>query len=112
MRNVHFGIAARGGGIHRLGNTADMLAQFRPLLLTEYDNRQFAPFQVLLIHHVLVGRHEYVESCLLCCRKQSPVAQLLPASLQRERDSMPCEMFGEPSGRAMVEQCEHLPLLR
>jgi hypothetical protein len=62
-------IAARLGPVQGTNNPINVMAQYRPLGVSEDDDRDFPARQVLLVPHVFVGRHKYCEGRGLGCVK-------------------------------------------
>ena len=59
------------------------------MLVTENDERDFPPRQVLLISNVLVGAYQHFVSGIFGLLNQITVAQFVPTDLPRIRDFVP-----------------------
>ena len=70
-RHFHLEVAARNRRINRGRYAVRML---------EYNNRQFAPREVLLVLNVFVRSHQQLKVGGLGCRNQISVFQILPPS--------------------------------
>ncbi len=72
-RNVHLGIAAGCGRVHRYRNSFQVQSNERPLRSDQHHKGYAAAREVLLAAHVLVGGKKYVEPGPLRCIQQVAV---------------------------------------
>ena len=110
-RDVHFGVAARSGRVHRSNDPFNVLAQDRPLRISENDDGNFPAHQILLIPDVFVGGHKQSEAGRLGGIEQSAVCEPLPSTLNRFDDHMTFQCVSQRGWRAVVKQDKHLPLM-
>ena len=62
---VHFGVAARCGGILRRDHTVDMTVNNGPVGITKYDDSDPPVFAVLLVFPVFIGGEQQIKPGIL-----------------------------------------------
>ena len=63
--NIHFGIAARRGGIHRRDHTVNITVNNGPVGITKNDDSDPSVFEVLLVLHVFIGGEQQIKPGIL-----------------------------------------------
>src|SRR5579863_3699755 len=105
--DIHFGIAAGFGGVHAGGYPSDVALYEPPLGISEYHYRNCATFQILLRHHVLVGREQDLEARFFGDFQQLAVYQLVPPGVFRFGDGVALKERNERCGRTVIKQNAH-----
>jgi len=108
-RNVHFGIAAGCGRVHRCRNSFHVQSDNRPLRSAQHHQSYAVARELLPIAHVLVGGKKHVEPGPLCCGQQVAVGQRIPSPLSGVCNGVARKETGDAARRYMVKKNE-LPL--
>jgi hypothetical protein len=109
-RDFNLGIAAWRGRVQSSDNPINVTAQDGPLGVAKDDDGNFPGGQVLLMPHILVGRHEHLEASGFGCIEQGAVFKPLPPALNRFDNGMSFQGITQRRRRAVIKEDEHLPL--
>ena len=90
----------------RLGDRFGTGPEFGPTGGRQHENRECAPFEILLLAEALVGRHQRVKG-LLGGGEQVAVGKLAPTHFGRGLDLVPGQRAAKRQGRALVKEHSH-----
>jgi hypothetical protein len=106
-RNLHFDVAARRCRAHGGDDPFNILAQNRPLLVSENDKSDFPARQVLLVPDILVGRQQKLKARGFSGRYQFSVSKPVPSAFDGFHNDMTFEGIAKRGRGSVIEEYEH-----